>query len=987
MDVTECTSIPWHDPWYKDNFSPCFCQLFVERLVPCSVVALSLATLAISALRYRFGRHSCRRSSTNSAAYTSLLGDQATRQRRRRHSGYGAASSRDHRAQSSNADAGGDSDSDDDNEIDDESAYLLETEQAGEQSLKTQSPSSYTRLPPSTRDILLVIFTFAQATLSFCIYRSGSTISKHENNSFFELILWLWAAALCTYLLFRKDPALPSPSPHLRLVYFVGLAIESIKVRTALLAYSRGTMMSLPAVEISMMAIAALLFVASFTQQRRRHGRSSHSLSSSSDKYPPAPEITASISQILFFSWMDPMIYLGYKRSLEPTDVYDLLPEQRSVRVCARWRHEGREYVHKHGSDKRSVTRRMFWFFRYKLMLQCIWTLVNTVFIFTGPFFLKRILAYMEDSSIYTREQAFWCVAGLLIGRTIATVCQSQALWIGRKIGLETKSIIIGEVYAKSLRRQDTASEEDASPSTSKSGDKESKTTSTGKITNLMTVDASKVFEVSAFLHFVYQLPVQIIVSIKMLYQLLGMASIAGIAAILVLVPIQWWNVKLWGIFQDELMKASDKRINITNEIMQGVRIIKFFAWEPQFEKQVASIRGLELRILRKRYFVMTSAVVVFFLVPVLVTLTTFGVYTTVMGKQLTASIAFTALALFKMMRGAMDMLPSFFSSVTQAKVSLDRVSKFLDEEETPKYKLSKLSRRAQEDFVGHAQRASYAEVVGATVIGFIGASFSWKSSTLAPTAASSTTAVNAAAVAESANSDEREPLLSASNLNTDTDAGSNQNMATGTESSAFELQDLTVSFPVGKLSIIAGPTGCGKTSLLMALLGEMRLTAGRLMVPGAAFSTRSMLGEDQADQFALQESVAYVAQQAWLLNDTIRGNIVFGLPFDEKRYHEVVRMCALSRDFEILEAGDMTEVGERGVALSGGQKQRICLARAVYSPARHVIMDDCLSAVDAHTAKHLYDNCLMSPYMSERTRILVTHAVGLTIKGASVVV
>ncbi|KAJ2718295.1 Transporter of the ATP-binding cassette (ABC), partial [Coemansia sp. Benny D115] len=753
MDVTECTSIPWHDPWYKDNFSPCFRQLFIERLVPCGVVAVSLATLAISALRYRFGRRSCRRSSTNSAAYTSLLGDQGTRQRSRRHSGYGAASGRDRRAQSSNGDAGSDSNSDDDDEIDDESAYLLETEQAGEQSLETQSPSSYTRLPPSTRDILLVIFTFTQATLSVCIYRSGGTTSKQENNSFFELILWLWAAALCAYLLFRKDPALPSPSPHLRLVYFVGLAIESIKVRTALLAYSRGDTMSLPAVEISMMAIAALLFMASFTQQRRRHGRSSHSLSSSSDKYPPAPEITASISQILLFSWMDPMIYLGYKRSLEPTDVYDLLPEQRSVRVCARWRHEGREYVRKHGSDRRSVTRRMFWFFRYKLMLQCIWTLVNTVFIFTGPFFLKRILAYMEDSSIYTREQAFWCVAGLLIGGTIATVCQSQALWIGRKIGLEIKSIIIGEVYAKSLRRRDAANEEGVAPSTgikteggdgdnsSELEDKDDEATSTGKITNLMAVDANKVSELSAYLHFLYQLPAEIIITVLMLYQLLGMASIAGLAAILVLVPIQWWTINLWSAFQDKLMKASDKRMNITNEIMQGVRIIKFFAWEPQFEKQVASIRGLELSILRKRYFVLTVSIIIFFMAPVFVTLTTFGVYTTVMGKQLTASIAFTALALFKTLRGPMDQLPDFFSFALQAKVSLDRVAKFLDEEETPKYKLSKLTRRAQEDFVGHARRASYAEVVGATVIGFIGASFSWKSSTLAPTAASSTTA------------------------------------------------------------------------------------------------------------------------------------------------------------------------------------------------------------------------------------------------------
>ncbi|KAI9501825.1 YLL048Cp-like protein [Coemansia spiralis] len=661
-----------------------------------------------------------------------------------------------------------------------------------------------------------------------------------------------------------------------------------------------------------MAAVASVLFFASFTQQRRRHGLPSYAPVGTSNTNPPAPEKTASIAQLMFFSWMDPMIWLGYKRPLEPNDVYDLMPDDHSARVCARWRRESREYVRKNGRDTRSLTHRMFWFFRYRLALQYLWTLGNTVFIFTGPFLLKRILAYMEDPTIYTREQAFWCVAGLLGGGTIVTVCQGQALWIGRKIGIQIKSIIIGEVYAKSLRRRDAASSDSSS-----AGDM----SSLGKITNLMAVDAHKISEFSAYLHLLFfQLPAEIIIAIVMLYQLLGIASIAGLCAIIALVPLQWRLVSVWSVFQDQLMKVSDRRMSMTNEILQGVRIIKFFAWEPQFEKQVAVVRGSELSILRKRYLVLTYSILVFFMAPVFITLATFGVHTMVMGRQLTASIAFTALALFKTLRGPMDQLPDFFSFCLQAKVSLDRVAKFLAEEETPK-------------------RPSYAEVIGSTDIGFVSASFSWRSAD---------------------------------------NSSSNH---------ASQRMHLTVSFPVGKLSIIAGPTGCGKTSMLMALLGEMRLTAGQVMVPGAAFNSDTMLSENPLDPFSLHESVAYVAQQAWLLNDTIRGNITFGLPFNEQRYNEVVRMCALARDFEVLDGGDMTEVGERGVALSGGQKQRICLARAVYSPARHVVMDDCLSAVDAHTAKHLFDNCLMAPYMADRTRILVTHAVGLTIKGASMVV
>ncbi|KAJ2751207.1 Transporter of the ATP-binding cassette (ABC), partial [Coemansia sp. BCRC 34490] len=633
----------------------------------------------------------------------------------------------------------------------------------------------------------------------------------------------------------------------------------------------------------------------------------------------------------------------------------------------------------------------------------------------------------MEDDTIYTREQAFWCVAGLLGGGTISTVCQSQALWIGRKIGMHIKAIVIGEVYTKSLRRRDAASSESSSTASTTSssssssvaatddyddsssrkgnqdavndgdtgndsGSENTSTTSVGKITNLMAVDAHKISEVSAYLHFLYQLPAEMVITMVMLYQLLGVASLAGLCAIIMLVPLQWYLVSVWSVFQNQLMKASDRRMGMMNEILQGVRIIKFFGWEPQFEKQVASVRGCELSVLRKRYLVLTCSIMLFFMAPVFVTLATFGVHTKVMGRPLTASVAFTALALFKTLRGPMDQLPDFFSFCLQAKVSVDRVAKFLAEEDTPKYELTRLTRKAHSGVVGRRRRPSYAEVVGATDIGFIDASFSWQK------AGGSSGRIGDSDVGQlNVHSTETEigtyetttvePLLAGASAGVADTAVVSDVDSSEEDAVTFRLQQLTVSFPVGKLSIIAGPTGSGKTSMLMALLGEMRLTKGQLMVPGAMFNAGVVLGGNLLDPFSVHESVAYVAQQAWLLNDTIRGNITFGMPYDEQRYKEVVRMCALAKDFEILEAGDMTEVGERGVALSGGQKQRICLARAVYSPARHVIMDDCLSAVDAHTAKHLYESCLMSPHMAERTRILVTHAVGLAIKGASMVV
>ncbi|KAF5098737.1 hypothetical protein D0Z00_001896 [Geotrichum galactomycetum] len=272
-------------------------------------------------------------------------------------------------------------------------------------------------------------------------------------------------------------------------------------------------------------------------------------------------------------------------------------------------------------------------------------------------------------------------------------------------------------------------------------------------------------------------------------------------------------------------------------------------------------------------------------------------------------------------MKGTLDHLADILNDLLQSGVSIDRVSKFLNEAETSKYNQLKST------FVDST----------APDVGFKDASFSW----------------------ESANS----------GVSSTTD---------------FKLYDLNVSFKTGKLNIVIGPTGSGKTSLLLALLGEMELIKGNVYLP-TAFSRKG--SGVKIDQNGLAESVAYCAQQAWLLNDTVKNNILFGSEFNEERYNAVIYACALNKDIEIWEAGDATEIGEKGIALSGGQKQRVSLARAIYSNSKHLLLDDCLSAVDSHTGIWIYKNCITGPLCFGRTIILVSHNVALTITQASFVV
>ena len=406
----------------------------------------------------------------------------------------------------------------------------------------------------------------------------------------------------------------------------------------------------------------------------------------------------------------------------------------------------------------------------------------------------------------------------------------------------------------------------------------------------------------------------------------MGPAMLAGIGILVgSLIPSAIVFVFI-GKAQRNIMMVTDDRMKLVNEMISGIRIIKAYAWEAPFIQNLTDTRNREVKFIRKHAYLFSLGVNAFFLqVPFVIQIAALSAYY-FLGGVMEPGIVFTALQLFSLFQQILIQFPNGVNQLVTTIVALRRIGTYLELDEIE---------IDVDDVVDLTDSKVSSET--ATLIHINNSSFSW------------------GAVQESIEDGQGEAEAKAK-----------------AQDRATVLRDISLDVSRGERVAVFGAVGEGKTSLLLAILGELEKLTGEVHVVGAA---------------------AYAAQTPWIVNASIRDNILFGKEYDESRYRQVVLASSLLADIKQMPSGDSTMIGERGINLSGGQKARVSLARAVYADASIVMLDDPLAAVDAHVGKHIMDHCIMSDLLDDKAVLVVTNKVStlrrfdrvLVIRGGSI--
>ena len=611
----------------------------------------------------------------------------------------------------------------------------------------------------------------------------------------------------------------------------------------------------------------------------------------------------------------------------------------------------------------------------------CLWKSFSPTFIkagflklihdclqFVGPQVLNGLIQFLRTPTGENLSTGIYLTLAVSVAQLLMSLTLRHYFFTCYRVGIRLRTALLMAIYKKSLSID--SSYYNHHP--------------IGQITNLMSVDVQRLQDAITFLHAIWYSFLQIGLALYFLWQQLGPSCLAGVAVILCSIPITAIMASWMGSLGQQVMQKKDDRVQVNQEILSNMKVVKIQAWESSFRDKVTHLRRVELRQLWKYMLGQACVWLTWSAIPLLIALSTFAAYVTIAGQVLDVASALTALALFEILRFPLFMLPMVINNIVEGKVSLKRIEDFLSApDRVPPRKLKATSPKMVDmynatfsyDFTHSSTPKPVSKVPSARLTSGARPTIAMEiNAAQSAPGADRISAETASVVSDEESSTAAAPSAAPPFLSRASQSGEvlksqpqqqryqNVSATWGLSSSPHDhlliehstaLKRVNFTCNEGEFIAVVGSVGSGKSTLLKAILGEVQRLSGDVAVRG---------------------KVAYFDQKPFIMNETVKQNILFAhsdavelgggtngnYGYNDELYKLAIKSCSLQHDLDMLQHGDRTEIGERGITLSGGQKARVSMARVVYQNADIALLDDCLSAVDAHVGRALFDECIV---------------------------